>query len=95
MDIRETFGANVRRYRLRAGLSQEALAEEMGVDRAYISAIERGLQNATLLSIWHAALALKVRPVDLLAESTQSRRPEHRESRIEPKRAVRARKRPQ
>lgn len=40
----------------------------MGVDRAYISAIERGLQNATLLSVWEIAQALEVRPVALLAE---------------------------
>ena len=70
MDIRRIFGANVRRYRLAARLSQEAVAERMGVDRAYISGIERGQQNATLLTIWHAAQALGVRPVDLLAETS-------------------------
>ncbi|MGE4305673.1 MAG: helix-turn-helix domain-containing protein, partial [Novosphingobium sp.] len=37
MDIREVFGANVRRYRTASGLSQETVAERMGVDRAYIS----------------------------------------------------------
>lgn len=51
MDIRRVFGANVRVYRLAASLSQEALAARMGVDRAYVSAIERGVQNVTLLSI--------------------------------------------
>jgi transcriptional regulator with XRE-family HTH domain len=40
MDIRKIFGANVRRYRLAAGISQEAVAERMGVDRAFISGIE-------------------------------------------------------
>jgi transcriptional regulator with XRE-family HTH domain len=70
MDIRRIFGANVRRYRLVARLSQEAVAERMGVDRAYISGIERGQQNATLLTIWHASQALGVRPVDLLDENT-------------------------
>ena len=68
MDIRRIFGANVKRYRLAAGLSQEAVAERMGVDRAYVSGIERGQQNATLLTLWHAARALGVRPVDLLDE---------------------------
>lgn len=68
MDIRRTFGGNVRKYRLAAGLSQEAVAERMGVDRAYVSGIERGLQNATLLTIWQASQALGVRPVDLLDE---------------------------
>jgi transcriptional regulator with XRE-family HTH domain len=41
----------------------------MGVDRAYISGIERGQQNVTLLTIWHASQALGVRPVDLLEEN--------------------------
>lgn len=68
MDIRRIFGANVRRYRLAAGLSQEAVAERMGVDRAYVSGMERGQQNATLLTLWHTAQALGVRPIDLLDE---------------------------
>ncbi|GAA4488272.1 helix-turn-helix domain-containing protein [Gluconacetobacter asukensis] len=69
MDIRGLFGANVRRLRRAAGLSQEALAERMGVDRAYISWIETGRQNATLLSLWHASQALGVRPAVLLDET--------------------------
>lgn len=72
MDIREIFGGNVRRYRQEAGLSQEAVAELMGVDRAYVSGIERGRQNVTLLTIWQTAQALKVRPVDLLDEEAAS-----------------------
>ena len=74
MDIRKVFGANVRVYRLAAGLSQEAVAVRMGVDRAYVSAIERGRQNATLLTIWEVAQALGVRPADLLVESVQKSR---------------------
>ncbi|NLR39291.1 helix-turn-helix transcriptional regulator [Novosphingobium sp. ERW19] len=68
MDIRKLFGINVKRFREAAGLSQAEIAARMGVDRAYISAIERGLQNATLLSVWEIAQALEVRPVALLAE---------------------------
>ena len=73
MDIRRIFGANVRRYRLAAKLSQEAVAERMGVDRAYVSGIERGRQNATLLTVWQAAEALGVRPADLFDESVEAR----------------------
>ena len=40
----------------------------MGVDRAHVSSMERGQQNVTLLTIWHAAQALGVKPVDLLNE---------------------------
>ncbi|WP_425069575.1 helix-turn-helix domain-containing protein [Reyranella sp.] len=74
MDIRKVFGANVRVYRLAAGLSQEAVAARMGVDRAYVSAIERGLQNVTLLTILQVAESLDVRPADLLVESLQKSR---------------------
>ena len=75
MDIRKLFGTNVKRYREAAGLSQAEIAARMGVDRAYISAIERGLQNATLLSVWEIAQALEVRPMELLAEPDSSAPP--------------------
>ncbi|MCA6115177.1 helix-turn-helix transcriptional regulator [Bradyrhizobium sp. WSM 1738] len=42
MDLRKVVGADPRRFRL--GLSQEAVAERMGVDRPFISSMERGLQ---------------------------------------------------
>lgn len=71
MDIRGIFGANVRRYRVAAGLSQEAVAVKMGVDRAYVSGMERGQQNVTLLTMWHLAEALGVRPADLLDETVE------------------------
>ncbi len=76
MDIRKVFGANARRYRIAAGLSQAAVAVRMGVDRAYVSSVERGGQNATLLSIWEIAQALGVRPVQLLAENEDEGGPE-------------------
>ena len=62
------FGRNLRRCRLAAGLSQEAVAERMGVDRAHISSMERGQQNVTLLTIWQAAQALGRKPGDFLDE---------------------------
>lgn len=68
MDIRKVFGQNLRRYRLEVGLSQEAVAERMGVDRAHVSSMERGQQNVTLLTVWHAAQALGRRSADFLDE---------------------------
>jgi transcriptional regulator with XRE-family HTH domain len=68
MDIRVLFGLNMRRLRLKAGLSQEAIADAMGVDRAHVSSMERGAQNVTLLTIWQAAQALSCRPAVLLDE---------------------------
>lgn len=72
MDIRRVFGTNVRRYRIAAGLSQEAVAVKMGVDRAYVSGMERGQQNVTLLTMWHLAEALNVRPAALLDEAVEN-----------------------
>ena len=69
MDIRETFGSNLRHYRLKAGISQDALAAKMGVDRAHVSAMERGQQNVTIVTLWHVALALDVKPAALLEAS--------------------------
>ena len=68
MDIRQVFGKNIRRFRVKAGLSQEAVAERMGVDRAHVSSMERGQQNVTLFMIWHLSQALGIKPADLLNE---------------------------
>ena len=48
----------------------------MGVDRAYVSSMERGQQNVTLLTLWHVAQALGVKPVDLLDEDAAAGGPE-------------------
>lgn len=45
MDIIKVFGSNVKAYRQRIGLSQEAFAEKCGMHRTYISAIECFLQK--------------------------------------------------
>ena len=72
MDIRSTFGNNLRHYRQKAGISQDALAAKMGVDRAHVSAMERGQQNVTIITLWHAALALDVKPAALLEETVEN-----------------------
>lgn len=69
MDIRRLVGGNVRRLRKAADLSQEEVGVRMGVDRAHVGLIERGEQNATLLTIWSLCEALGVRPRDLFDES--------------------------
>ena len=73
MDIREVFGANLQYCREKAGLSQAALADRMGVDRAHISAMERGQQNVTIITLWHVAEALDVKPAELLDDQRKSR----------------------
>lgn len=62
------FGRNLRRFRLEKGLSQEALAERVGVDRAHVSSMERGQQNVTLLTVWQVAQAVDKRAADFFDE---------------------------
>ncbi len=66
MDIRRVIGDNIRRRRVAAGLSQEELAARMGVDQAYLSRLELGQRNPTVLTLWHAAVALDIYPALLL-----------------------------
>jgi transcriptional regulator with XRE-family HTH domain len=61
-DVRHMVGRNVQRLRKAAGLSQAALADRMGVDRAYVSGLELGQRNPTILTLWHVAQALGVKP---------------------------------
>ena len=68
MDIKKLVGANVLRRRRATNLSQEAVAEKMGVDRAYIGAIERGEQNITLHSLWGLSEAHDLHPRDFFDE---------------------------
>ena len=58
--------ANVKRLRLRLGLSQEQLAEVCGDHRTYIGSIERGERNITISTLEAVAVALGVKPADLL-----------------------------
>jgi transcriptional regulator with XRE-family HTH domain len=71
-DVRKLVGDNVRRLRLAAELSQAALAERMGVDRAYISGLEKGDRNPTVVSLWHLSKALSV-PIKSFFEEPKKR----------------------
>lgn len=64
--LREIVSTNVRKERLRKGLSQEALADLSGLHRTYIGSIERGERNVSIDNIERIANALSVSPVDLL-----------------------------
>jgi transcriptional regulator with XRE-family HTH domain len=66
MDIRRQVGLNVRRFRQERGWSQEELAFESGLHRTYISGVERGVRNPTVLVLHELAAALKVAPANLL-----------------------------
>lgn len=65
-DICFRFGANLRKLREEKGLSQEAFADEAGLHRTYVSDIERGVRNPTIVVVEKIARALGVRPGHLL-----------------------------
>jgi len=59
-DVLVRFGVRLRRVRTRQGISQERLAELAGLHRTYVSSVERGLRNISLLNIEKLARALEV-----------------------------------
>jgi transcriptional regulator with XRE-family HTH domain len=73
-DVRHMVGRNVKRLRIAAGLSQAALAERMGVDRAYVSGLELGQRNPTIVTLWHIGKALEVKLGSFFEEGELSRR---------------------
>jgi transcriptional regulator with XRE-family HTH domain len=77
MDLRQVFAVNLRRRRHAKGLSQEDLAHEAGVNRSYMSTLERGASYPGLEIIGKLAAALDVEPAALLklpAKRSSSRR---------------------
>ena len=70
MGVRKLFAENLRRVRKERGLSQEGLAHEAGIDRTYVSALEREVYSASLDTIELLAKALGVEPAVLLIRPT-------------------------
>ena len=64
----ENFGRRVRDARLARGLTQEQLAAIAGFDRTYVSLVERGKRNLSLLNIYQLASSLGNQPEDLVRE---------------------------
>lgn len=68
MDMRRLVGRNVKAARLKAKLSQEQLAERSGFTQQYLSGLERGQRNPTIVSLYEIAQALGTTPIELLQE---------------------------
>jgi transcriptional regulator with XRE-family HTH domain len=67
MDIRRQVGWNLRRMRRARDLSQEELALEAEVARSYMSALERGKRNPTVLVLERLAWALGTTVPEIVA----------------------------
>lgn len=66
MDARSILGWNIRKLRAERGLSQERLAADAGMDRAYVSEMERGTVAASIDTIGRLADAFAVEMTVLL-----------------------------
>jgi transcriptional regulator with XRE-family HTH domain len=68
-DILKLLGRKVRDRRIKKGLSQEEFADLAGLDRTYVSGIERGVRNPTVRTLKTIADALDMSISELLEES--------------------------
>lgn len=67
-ELRRRYGERVRYLRKERGVSQEKLAELTGLDRTYVSQVERGLRNSTIIIVYAISAALGVSLGDFFDE---------------------------
>jgi transcriptional regulator with XRE-family HTH domain len=73
MDMRRLVGRNFARLRQAKGFTQERFAEVSGFTQQYISGLERGRRNPTVVTLYHLASALGVSHVELVMPDTEPR----------------------
>ena len=66
MDMRKLVGRNAARLRREAGLTQEQLAERCGLSQQYLSKLEQGKRNPTVVTLYEIAHGLGVSHVELV-----------------------------
>jgi transcriptional regulator with XRE-family HTH domain len=64
-----SLGAEIKALRLKKGLSQEAFADELGIDRSYVGGIERGEHNVALVNLLKIASALNISLAQLIQKA--------------------------
>jgi transcriptional regulator with XRE-family HTH domain len=74
MDMRKLVGRNFARLRLAKGFTQERFAEFSGFTQQYVSGLERGRRNPTVVTLYHLAQALGVSHVELIAPDEEALR---------------------
>jgi transcriptional regulator with XRE-family HTH domain len=66
MDMRRLVGQNLKRIRLKKGLTQEQFSDISGFSQQYISGLEGGHRNPTMVTVYEIAVALGVSHLELL-----------------------------
>jgi transcriptional regulator with XRE-family HTH domain len=66
MDMRKLVGRNLTRLRREKGLTQEELEARSGFSQQYLSGLERGCRNPTVITLYELAQALEVSHVELV-----------------------------
>ena len=61
MGIQEDVGNRIKEYRNNMGISQESLAHEAGLDRTYITSVERGKRNISIVNLEKITKALNIK----------------------------------
>jgi len=72
MDMRRLVGRNVRRVRLEKGLTQEQFADVSGFSQQYLSSLERGRRNPTVVTLYELAQALAVSHIELVTPDEEA-----------------------
>jgi len=66
MEVKETFGLLLQKRRKEKKFSQQFLADKAGLDRTYISLIERGARSPTLTTVYKLSIALECDASELI-----------------------------
>lgn len=74
MDMRKLVGRNFARLRREKGLTQKQVEERSGFSQQYLSGLERGVRNPTILTLFELAQALGVSHVDLVTPHSERKK---------------------
>lgn len=72
MDMRKLVGKNFARLRREKGLTQEQVEERSGFSQQYLSGLERGRRNPTVITLYELAQALEISHVELVKTTETS-----------------------
>lgn len=68
MNVEQAFGTVIKKYRLELSMSQEKLAFESGLDRTYISLLERGKRKPTINTLFFISQVLEIPPHHIIID---------------------------